>query len=119
MLPCRLTKLGQQLREQNLLPDGADPGQMPREDLLSRRLQHLEGVIEGQVAHICTLRESVQRTAGAQGRWQFADFSRVCLVDWLGPGPLAAGTGFGGLGGYEARWLHGHMLCHAICGGWA
>lgn len=59
-----MTKLELQLHQQGLWRDGADPELVPREELVNRRLQHLEHVIEGQVAHICAIRESVQRTAG-------------------------------------------------------
>jgi hypothetical protein len=60
-----LETLTEQLEQQGLFPAGADPLLVQREDLVKRRLQHLESIIEAQVAHICTLRESVQRIAGA------------------------------------------------------
>lgn len=59
-----MNKLVHQLRREGLLRDGDDLEQLPKQDLLNRRLNHLESVIEGQVAHICALRESVQRVAG-------------------------------------------------------
>jgi hypothetical protein len=60
----RVTKLKLQLHQEGLWRDGADPELVPRDELVNRRLQHLEHVIEGQVAHMCAIRESVQRTAG-------------------------------------------------------
>lgn len=67
VLPSRMNKLEQQLRKEKVLRDGADPDTVSRDDLINRRLQHLEHVIEVQVAHICGLREAVQRNAG--GYW--------------------------------------------------
>ena len=61
---CRLANLQAKLQREGLIGSGEDAQQVTREEMLDRRLQHLESVIEGHVAHIIGVRESVQRVAG-------------------------------------------------------
>ena len=68
MLPHgRLSTLADALERQGLLRPEEDQQQLSRNEMLERRMQHLESVIEGHVGHIAALRESVQRVAGRVG----------------------------------------------------
>ena len=78
---CRLDELTATLQAQGLIQPTDDAGELSRVQLLERRLEHLESVIEGHVAHIAALRESVQRVAGGCPSALVGSYS----APWLSP----------------------------------